>query len=481
MIDTDRKKMCKAPWQQMVIQVHGTVTPCCFWKDVPLGNLNEDSILTIWNNAKYQDLRRRHLEADYLGSGCEFCLTHKQCTWMSELHYDPRYLLEKEPYSKYGQNMERLKSELESKKIILESNPTRIQLVPSVKCNIRCTYCYQHIFREKELNSPTLYKDFSELLPFLDQVLASGGEPLFLPFWLKFIENFTTGTNPYLELAFNTNGTIFNQTIQKNLEKFGRLHIAVSLDAASSTLYEKIRSNTKYEQIIANLDNFTEITKNKHDSVTKITAAIMKDNIQDIANIVDFALARKIILGFGFVSGPSLPLAINSFNNPLEQIRGWKEFIELGKAKARERLADPNLRAIAQEILASLSHLESVIPWEFQPNNLAVQADLGLMVGPNLLLSPEEQAYVQFHPLEKPLSGRGSYYSPIKDGKISLHIKPGRYYAVLLGHDFTVMEELNDYFFTVTVDGQLRISKQRKGLLYDIARKIRSKLSIAEI
>ena len=471
-----KKAFCKAPWQQMVIQVHGNVTPCCFWRDVPLGNVTADPILSVWNNDNYRQLRRRHLQGDFKGSGCEFCLTHRQCTWMHELHYDARCQDEQEPYSAYRQNIDKLKFELEDGRTALESFPTRIQLMPSVKCNIRCTYCFQHNFRAQELESPALYDDFTALLPCLDQVLASGGEPLFMPFWLDFIKSFQKDTNPYLQLAFNTNGTIFNEQLHARLQEFQRLLISISLDAATPELFERIRPKAKFGQVVTNLDRFSAITREKEQSVTQITAAIMKDNIHDIPNLVDFAIARKMTLGFGFVSGPSLPLAINSFNDPQTQMRGWIEAILRGKTRAQKGLADSETESIAQEIIASLEHLESVIPWEAQTGNLRISAGMGPVIERSLPSTAEDAAYIQFNPLEAPLAGKCSYYAPLNGDRIELSMLPGQYCAVVLGRDFSRIGELDRHIFSPTSEGTLETTRMHAGPLYDFARKIRGKI-----
>ena len=52
------RKKCFEPWQMVMIEVGGEVLPCCTY-GTPLGNLNESNFFEIWNNEKYQDLRRR--------------------------------------------------------------------------------------------------------------------------------------------------------------------------------------------------------------------------------------------------------------------------------------------------------------------------------------------------------------------------------------------------------------------------------------
>lgn len=59
---------CPLPWRAMLIDIDGDVRVCCF-NSVILGNLHSDSVASIWNNEKYQELRRRLKENDF-SCGC---------------------------------------------------------------------------------------------------------------------------------------------------------------------------------------------------------------------------------------------------------------------------------------------------------------------------------------------------------------------------------------------------------------------------
>jgi len=61
------KTNCPFLWSQLIINVHGDVTPCCFTykKEHAFGNINENTIEEIWNNEKYVSSRRFFLNKDY--------------------------------------------------------------------------------------------------------------------------------------------------------------------------------------------------------------------------------------------------------------------------------------------------------------------------------------------------------------------------------------------------------------------------------
>ncbi len=58
---------CNKPWQRVVIQADGTVLPCCtfFAPQLPMGNINEQSLDEIWNSPKMKFLREIHKCGNY--------------------------------------------------------------------------------------------------------------------------------------------------------------------------------------------------------------------------------------------------------------------------------------------------------------------------------------------------------------------------------------------------------------------------------
>ena len=52
-----KSKTCYHPWTSISVDEKGDIMPCCIF-DTPMGNLNEAHFEEIWNNRKYQRLRR---------------------------------------------------------------------------------------------------------------------------------------------------------------------------------------------------------------------------------------------------------------------------------------------------------------------------------------------------------------------------------------------------------------------------------------
>jgi radical SAM protein with 4Fe4S-binding SPASM domain len=79
-IEKLRKKIIKRPpcfylWETLVILWNGEVIVCCqdLLGELKVGDVKKDTLLTIWNNKKMQELRFRQLKGDFSMNPCNSC------------------------------------------------------------------------------------------------------------------------------------------------------------------------------------------------------------------------------------------------------------------------------------------------------------------------------------------------------------------------------------------------------------------------
>lgn len=62
--DHNKKFCCPQLWQRMFVHPDGVVTPCCTDsnRDLKMGHLQDNTIKEIWQNKKYQNMRKLHRE-----------------------------------------------------------------------------------------------------------------------------------------------------------------------------------------------------------------------------------------------------------------------------------------------------------------------------------------------------------------------------------------------------------------------------------
>lgn len=70
-----KSTICREPWRYMVLNANGNIAPCCP-SPMTMGNLNDNSFDEIWNNEKYQYLRRK-INTDSEPPECAKCTNCK--------------------------------------------------------------------------------------------------------------------------------------------------------------------------------------------------------------------------------------------------------------------------------------------------------------------------------------------------------------------------------------------------------------------
>jgi radical SAM protein with 4Fe4S-binding SPASM domain len=126
-------------------------------------------------------------------------------------------------------------------------------------------------------------------VPDLEQVYLHGiGEPLLnkeLPDMIRHLKR------RKVYVLFNSNGILLNGQRQQELVAAGLDELRISLDAASSTGYKKIRNSTAFEGIINNLKSFIILQKQHQVAVPKLSLWFLgtRENISELPGFVRLA------------------------------------------------------------------------------------------------------------------------------------------------------------------------------------------------
>jgi radical SAM protein with 4Fe4S-binding SPASM domain len=129
----------------------------------------------------------------------------------------------------------------------------------------------------------------TDQLPVLEQVYLHGiGEPLLNKDLSKIIRHLK-GRDVYV--LFNSNGILLKGQRQHDLIQAGLDELRISLDAASSQGYRKIRNSDKFEQVIKNLKSFILLQKQQRVTHPKLSLWFLgnKDNISELPGFVKLA------------------------------------------------------------------------------------------------------------------------------------------------------------------------------------------------
>ncbi len=422
---------CHVPWQQMVIDANGTVNPCCYWSaygnlNPACGNLNETPLLEIWNGPVYQNLRRNMARGDLAAAGCANCLALRQGNVMG-LQFDPDVATETSPASPYAQNMHVLREEIARGATVLQAKPTVVSLTASYACNFRCIHCYQDAMRGLRIRRESAIEEVLALIPYLDQIIPGGGEPLLHPLWRKFLTRAEISVNPYLQLSTTTNASLVTDEVLAGLARFKRLALNVSLDGGTKAVFETVRVNGRWERVVANIDRMIELVRRKGPpSFVSVTMSVMKANLRDLPHLVEFAIRRGISFGLSPVISMPVDQSLTCFNDPVAETTGWREAI--AEARRRHQQLGLEIRGAPPPGHTHFDVLEETIPWAiFQQPHYSVEGFVPSRLVRNCWKQFGRDVLVGFFPVVGRQLQECRYYAPLEGERYRVWLPEGEF------------------------------------------------------
>ncbi len=188
----------------------------------------------------------------------------------------------------------RYRYEIFPQKRILDNAPPYVQIEPSSICNYRCKFCYQtdkSFSNSKSFHMGTMsfemYKKIVDNLEGKTEFLslASRGEPFIckdLPKMLSY------SSNKFLNLKINTNASLLNEERIHALLSGGAKTIVFSVDAPSKDLYEELRVNGRYENILKKIKLFQKVRESQYSKEPVIVrlSGVYMDERQNMNDMV---------------------------------------------------------------------------------------------------------------------------------------------------------------------------------------------------
>lgn len=175
--------------------------------------------------------------------------------------------------------------------------PKMLYLESTNRCDLRCNGCilYRGSWEPARDISLKELVMITDQLPELEQTFLHGiGEPLLNNEISEIIRHLKRRD---VYALFNSNGILLRGQLQLDLIEAGLDELRISLDAASTHGYRKIRNSDKFEQVIENLRSFILLQKQQRVTHPKLSLWFLgtKDNISELPGFVK--LAAEIGIG----------------------------------------------------------------------------------------------------------------------------------------------------------------------------------------
>lgn len=292
---------CIAPWTSLTIAANGGVKPCCVFK----GNFgrvqNGDTVHTVWNGEKMQNLRQK-LATGQRVPGCSAC-------WKREatVNTSRRFWYETQVGAGF--------SERENLSDLPPLDLRHMDLNFGNKCNLKCRMCGSwgstNWFKdEKALSAidpayergaspealtptilnPEIFRDLRPYLTNLERIDFKGGEPMMQEGMYTFLEYLIEwGLAPNITVAYTHNGTVTDERLKTLWPHFKKVRLVVSIEGLDD-LYRYIRGGDHHslEEVEQNLwfyDSFENLSGSYN-------VTVQTYNAFDLAKIVDWIATR---------------------------------------------------------------------------------------------------------------------------------------------------------------------------------------------
>jgi radical SAM protein with 4Fe4S-binding SPASM domain len=178
---------------------------------------------------------------------------------------------------------------------VVNSYPQTIQILPLMRCNYRCKMCFineEQLKSGEEISFDALRK-LDPILPFVESVYLTGGEPLL---YSGFDELTSMASGHGCSIKISTNGSLIEHRFDSIVNNVHELK--VSIDAATSQTYKSIRIGGRFEKVINGL---VEIAKWKARNrsiypILKFSFVSMYSNVHELPALI------KIAANIGVVS-----------------------------------------------------------------------------------------------------------------------------------------------------------------------------------
>ncbi|MCL2646057.1 MAG: radical SAM protein [Phycisphaerales bacterium] len=264
--------------------------PCCFsWIKDSYGAIGSASLLELWNSEGAQ--RIRQLIA--AGRQHEICSPH--CAYWMSGRYGETALRIVEGSQEFVENQKVNLAEIQRRQPVLRSKPMLLKVLPTLRCNLRCTMCYQCNYDTNGLGEG-IWREIAQLLPYTHEIAFQGGEATLDKGFRNFFDSVELQSHRHVKISLITNGTVLDKRLLEGLRHVKLNYIIVSLNAATRETYARITGKDFFERVVGNLRQLSELAHNHShgDFILHASFVVMRSNFHELPQFLEIASSLGI-------------------------------------------------------------------------------------------------------------------------------------------------------------------------------------------
>jgi len=250
-------RFCPHPFNQVDLEESGVAYACCSaWLPTPMGNLNNSSMLDLWNGETMKRIRESIFDGSY-----RYC-RHDRCPMIQNDSLPTLNEAAKNPlYTRI----------IEQESSAVDRPPAFINLVNDRSCNLHCPSCRRDRINVTE--GPR-FEEMAQLQqrllePYLSEPneqdftlsITGSGDPFASRVYRELLYTLKGSDFPNMKIALQTNGVLLTP---RNWQRMAGVHnnivsIIISFDAASEDTYLVTRRGGHWQTLLENAGRMGEL------------------------------------------------------------------------------------------------------------------------------------------------------------------------------------------------------------------------------
>lgn len=291
--DSDQPALgCVMPWKALHMDERdGAVSalPCCLsWIRRDYGTVGSAPLEELWNSEGAQLIRQ------LIATGRQQEVCDLNCPyWMSGRYGESALRIVDGP-PEFVANQELNLAEIRERRTVLRSRPMLLKVLPTLRCNIRCSMCFQDHFESVDLGAD-FWDEIDRLLPFAHEITFQGGEVTLDRTFRHFLASAALRAQPHVRVSLITNGTVLDTALVELLREVRLNYVIVSVNAATPGTYAKIAKKDLFEQVIHNLRQWVALAGEHPRGTFDVYASfvVMRSNFHELSAFLRLAVELR--------------------------------------------------------------------------------------------------------------------------------------------------------------------------------------------
>jgi len=270
-------------------------------------------------------------------------------------------------------NIELNKTEIERKQVVLKSKPTRLMVLLTSRCNLKCIMCHRVKAKEHYTVPFVAIKKIYDLLPFITWINWQGGEVFLVPYFKQLFSDISNYRHIYQTVL--TNGLLIDDEWARILAE-SNTGVTYSIDAVTGQTYEKIRKGAKFDDLVRSVEIMRDYrARYSSRSPLEITAVVMKSNYRELNLFPEFCKKYGFSnLRFDYLHPEIIPEedvilkrdseAIKHLNTILPEISIKCKQLGIGFCLTFKKFLEEGSESDAQNENAGPVRIKCKLPWQ---------------------------------------------------------------------------------------------------------------------